>query len=106
MRKQFFYPPFSRLIRIILKHTLKETVQEAAGILGASLQKDFEQLTGPASPVVNRIRGRYLMEILIKLQPDAAQLQIQKKVIANHIDLLKAQKKFRSVTILADVDPY
>jgi hypothetical protein len=48
----------------------------------------------------------YLMEILIKLQKDAAHLQVQKKVISNHIDLLKAGKKFRSVVTIADVDPF
>ncbi len=106
MRKQFFYPPFSRLIRITLKHTLKEIVQEAADVLGNSLQKDFENVTGPAAPVVNRVRNRYLMEILIKLQQDATHLQIQKKVIMNHVDLMRAEKKFRSVNIVADVDPY
>lgn len=106
MRKQFFYPPFSRLIRVTLKHTLKEKVQEAADILCNSLQKDFENITGPAAPVVNRIRNRYLMEILIKLRQDATHLQLQKQVIMNHIDLMRAEKKFRSVTIVPDVDPF
>jgi hypothetical protein len=46
------------------------------------------------------------MEILIKLPKDAARLQIQKKVLNNYIDLLKAEKKFRSVIVVADVDPY
>src|SRR4030095_9888674 len=30
MRRQFFYPPFSRLIRLTLKHKTKELVEEAA----------------------------------------------------------------------------
>ena len=106
MRKQFFYPPFSRLIRIILKHKLKETVMEAADALGNSLEKSFENLVGPAAPVVNRVRNMYLMEILMKLQQDAVHLKAQKKVIANHIDLLKAEKRFRSVVVIADVDPF
>lgn len=106
MRKQFFYPPFSRLIRVVLKHKLKETVMEAADTLGNSLEKNFDNLVGPAAPVVNRVRNMYLMEILIKLQQDAAHLKAQKKVIANHIDLLKSQKKFRSVVVIADVDPF
>ena len=106
MRKQFFYPPFSRLIRITLKHKMKETVVEAADTLANSLEKDFSQLVGPAAPVVNRIRNMYLMEILIKLSKDAVRLQIQKKVLNNYIDLLKAEKKFRSVIVVADVDPY
>ncbi|MEO8412598.1 MAG: primosomal protein N' [Ginsengibacter sp.] len=105
MRKQFFYPPFSRLIRLTLKHKIKELVQEAAEVLGRSLQKDFKNLVGPAAPVINRVRSMYLMEILIKLSKDAAQIQIQKKVIGNYIDLLKAEKRFRSVIVLPDVDP-
>jgi primosomal protein N' (replication factor Y) len=106
MRKQFFYPPFSRLIRITLKHKLKEIVQEAADVLGESLKKDFEFLVGPAAPVINRVRNMFLMEILVKLQQDASYLQMQKKVISNHLNLLKAQKKFRSVITISDVDPF
>jgi len=106
MRKQFFYPPFSRLIRITLKHTLKEIVLEAADKLGDSLKKDFEHLIGPAAPIINRVRNMFLMEILIKLQQDAAYLQVQKKVIFNNIDLLKSEKKFRSVVVIPDVDPF
>src|SRR6185312_13122550 len=106
MRKQFFYPPFSRLIGITLKHKLKEVVTDAADTLANFLEKDFKQLVGPAVPVVNRIRNMYLMEILIKLPKDAARLQIQKKVINNYIDLLKSEKKIRSVIVVADVDPY
>jgi primosomal protein N' (replication factor Y) len=105
MRKQFFYPPYSRLIRLTLKHKIKELVQEAAELLGSSLQKDFKNLVGPAAPVVNRIRSMYLMEILIKLPKDAAHIQAQKKVINNYVNLLKSEKKFRSVVVIPDVDP-
>ncbi len=105
MRKQFFYPPYSRLIRLTLKHKIKETVQDAAEVLGNFLKKDFQHLVGPAAPVINRVRSMYLMEILIKLSKDAANIQIQKKVINNYIDLLKAEKRFRSVVLIPDVDP-
>lgn len=105
MRKQFFYPPFSRLIRVTLKHKIKELVQEAAEALGSSLKKDFQNAVGPAAPVINRVRSMYLMEILLKLPKDAAYIQAQKKVIGNYIDLLKAEKRFRSVVVIADVDP-
>lgn len=106
MRKQFFYPPFSRLVRITLKHKMKEIVMEAADTLGHFLEKDFENIVGPAAPIVNRVRNMFLMEILIKLQQDATRLKNQKKVISNHIDLLKAEKKYRSVVVIADVDPF
>ncbi|MDQ6762859.1 MAG: primosomal protein N', partial [Bacteroidota bacterium] len=104
-RKQFFYPPFSRLIRITLKHKMKETVYEASEVLANFLKKDFNHLVGPAAPVINRVRNMFIMEILIKLNKDAKQIAAQKKVIINTIDLLRAEKRFRSVTILPDVDP-
>ena len=105
MRKQFFYPPYSRLIRLTLKHKIKEIVEDAAHSLGESLKQNFQNLVGPAAPVINRIRSMYLMEILLKLPKDAAQIKAQKKVIRNYIDLLKAEKRFRSVVIISDVDP-
>jgi primosomal protein N' (replication factor Y) (superfamily II helicase) len=105
-RKRFFYPPFSRVIKIILKHKMKEVVSEAADRLGDALKKDMNDFViGPAAPVVNRIRSLYLMEILIKLPKDANMLRQYKKVIANHFNLLHAEKKFRSVVLIADVDP-
>jgi primosomal protein N'' len=105
-RNRFFYPPFSRLIKIILKHKMKEVVTEAADRLGDALKKDMNDFViGPAAPVVNRIRSLYLMDILLKLPKDAQMLQQYKKVIANHFNLLHAEKKFRSVVLIADVDP-
>ncbi len=79
MRKQFFYPPYSRLVRIVIKHRIKEMAFEAAEVLAKSLSNDFENLVGPAAPIVNRVRNMYLMEILIKLQKDAIQLQAKRK---------------------------
>ncbi len=105
-RKSFFYPPFSRLIKIILKHKIREVVAEAADRLGNALKNDMNDFViGPAAPVVNRIRNLYLMEILIKLPKDAHMLQLYKKVITNHFNLLHVEKNFRSVVLIADVDP-
>jgi primosomal protein N' (replication factor Y) len=104
-RQRFFYPPFSRVIKIILKHKLKEVVNEAADTLGDALKKDMNDfVVGPAAPVVNRIRSLYLMELLIKLPKDAYKLQQYKKVITNNFNLLHAEKRFRSVVLIADVD--
>ena len=104
-RKRFFYPPFSRIIKIILKHKIKEVVTEAANTLGDNLKKDFyNYIVGPAAPVVNRIRNMYIMELLLKLPKDSALLQQYKKVINNYFNLLHAEKRFKSVVLIADVD--
>lgn len=81
-------------------------VTAASDRMGDALKKDMPDfVVGPAAPVVNRIRSLYIMEILLKLPRDAHMLQQYKKVIANHFNLLHAEKQFRSVVLIADVDP-
>jgi primosomal protein N' (replication factor Y) len=104
-RKQFFYPPFSRIILITFKHKMKEVVDAAAHAMAAALKKDYEQyLVGPAEPVVNRVRNQFLMELLIKLPKDARTINLCKKLIHDQVAMLHNDKRFRSVVILPDVD--
>ncbi len=106
-RRQFFYPPFSRIIEITLKHKIKEVVDAAAHKLGLALQKDLNNfVAGPAAPVVARIRNQYLMELFIKLPLDMKQIQLYKQVIKNQFNLLHSEKQFKSVVMIADVDAY
>ena len=103
-RKEFFYPPFSRMIMLTLSHKDKETVVAAANGLAQSLKQDFKQyVVGPAAPVIGRVRNQYLMEIMLKL-PKEKGMQY-KRVVQHHINLLRADKKFKSIHIIADVDP-
>jgi primosomal protein N' (replication factor Y) len=44
------------------------------------------------------------MEMLIKLPKDAVMIQRYKKVLRNYFNLLHAEKRFRSVILIADVD--
>lgn len=104
-RKLFFYPPFSRIVLLTLKHKNKVVVENAADKLAALLRQDLkEYIVGPAAPVVNRIRNQYLMEILIKLPKERGMSITYKKIIHNHINLLTAEKNYKSVTVVADVD--
>ncbi len=104
-RKQFFYPPFSRIIKITLKHKTKEVVDDIADKLGTVLQRDLNNfVVGPAAPVVGRIRNQYLMELLIKLPLDIKRIEKYKQVVKNHFNLLQTENKFKSVIMIADVD--
>lgn len=104
-RKDFFYPPFSRLILLKLRHKYKETVNAAADKLAQLLKQDIaDYIVGPSAPVVARIRNQYLMEIMIKLPKEPGMSINYKKVIRNHINLMLSEKKFKSVHVIADVD--
>ena len=104
-RKEFFYPPYSRIVLLTLKHKDKTVVANAADKLAALLRQDLkEYIVGPAAPVINRIRNQYLMEILIKLPKEHGMSMTYKKVIRNHINLLAGEKSYKSVHVVADVD--
>jgi primosomal protein N' (replication factor Y) len=105
MRQQFFYPPFSRIVLLTLKHKDKNIVTQAAENLATLLNQDLKNfIVGPAAPVINRIRNQYLMEILIKLPKEHGMLNRYKKAIHNHINLLQSEKSFRSVAVVINVD--
>jgi primosomal protein N' (replication factor Y) len=105
-RRQFFYPPFSRLINIRFRHKDLATVQAAAKSFAASLHPWLGiYLIGPAAPVVNKVRNMYLMELLCKLPKDAALLQQARGLLYTSTALLHAEKAFRMVQVIADMDP-
>jgi len=104
-RKEFLYPPYSRVIIITLKHKNKVIVELGAAQLAAYVRQDLGgYVTGPAEPVIARLRNQYLMEILIKL-PKETKIAAFKQAIGHHIQLLHTEKKFASIQVIADVDP-
>jgi primosomal protein N' (replication factor Y) len=104
-RKQFFYPPFSRIIHLSFKHKLKEVVEKASYEFANALRNRYgNYLVGPAEPVVGRVRNQYLIELLLKLPRDAKLIAQCKEDLLYQVALLHQHKSFRSVTIIADVD--
>ncbi len=105
-RQQFSYPPFSRIIRITFKHKIREIVHDASSVFALHLHKDFgNYLTGPGEPVVARIRNQYIMELMLKLPKNGSTIAFAKQVIQQQRAILQNDRKFRSVTVVADIDP-
>jgi primosomal protein N' (replication factor Y) (superfamily II helicase) len=104
-RKEFFYPPFSRIIHISFKHKIKEVVERAAQVYADAMKIKYSSyIVGPAEPVIGRIRNQYLMELLLKLPRDGKTINQCKKNLLEQVAILHQNKSFRSVTIVADVD--
>ncbi len=111
-RKEFFYPPFSRIIHISFKHKIKEVAERASQVYADALKIKparpaggyGQYLVGPAEPVIGRIRNQYLMELLLKLPRDGKTISQCKKDLLEQVAILHQNKSFRSVTIVADVD--
>jgi primosomal protein N' (replication factor Y) len=105
-RREFFYPPFSRLIQLTFKHKEAKKAWEAARLVAASLQKGLgKNLLGPTEPAVNRVKNQYLVQLLLKLQRSGKLIRSVKKQIRDETLKLQESASLRSVEVVADVDP-
>lgn len=104
-RKAFKYPPFYRLINILLKHKQQHTVKKAADILAAGLKEILgKNVLGPESPPINRIQDMFIMNILVKIDRETSVTRV-KGMINYFIDNLKQKQEYRALVISPDVDP-
>ena len=104
-RKEFRYPPFSRLIRITMKHKDQEIVSRYAHIFTKELRKQWtNRILGPQPPGIARVQQYHLRQILIKSAKGPEHKQIREH-IRSLIVQMSQDKTFRSVIIQPDVDP-
>jgi len=105
-RYQYHYPPIVRLVKITLKHKDFNRVNTAGDWLGRSFKNVFfDNVLGPASPSISRIRNLYLKNILIKL-PNDRPISNSKKIIQKIKNSFQSIPEFRSVRFIIDVDNY
>ncbi len=103
-RKQFFYPPICRLIKITLKHTDEVLLNEASLVLAQSLRTAFPNgVLGPEFPLVSKIQLQYLKDIWIKFPKDH-QLNAKKLQLDELIQQFRAMPRFKSVRVVVNVD--
>lgn len=105
-RHQFRYPPYYRLIRIDLKHKERQTLNKAAEALAKTLRHSLgENVLGPEPPIIARVQGLYILEILVKIGRDKP-LQRIKDFIGHSVQMLMQNKETATVITSIDVDPY
>ena len=105
-RKDFNYPPFSRLIKINLKSKKNDNLFESSNWLAKSLKNISNiEVLGPEYPLISRINNFYIVNILLKLDLKS-NIPKQKKLIEKLLLKFTNYPEFRSVRVLIDVDPY
>jgi primosomal protein N' (replication factor Y) (superfamily II helicase) len=105
-RQIFNYPPYNRLITVLIRHRAFNIVSEMAGIVAkefANIQDMY--VLGPQPPPIGRIKNWYIQKILIKI-PRKGHLTTWKQRIRIILNHYKIQNKFKSVQYFLDVDPY
>jgi primosomal protein N' (replication factor Y) len=111
-RKDFNFPPFSRIVELTIKDTFEDRAERMAMRLGNIMRKHFEPagtpilggpVTGPYAPVVDRIADQHIRTIRISLRKDR-NLAKGKETIRTAIkEFEKSQKYDGHITI--NVDP-
>ena len=95
-----------RLIELQLQHKKEQKVSEAAYELASLLkQKLGNRVIGPEFPIVSKIKGLYLKNILIKLEKTKHTSQL-KEDVKELLDYFTKNAKHKSVRVIVDVDPY
>lgn len=105
-RHSFFYPPYCRLIKIVLKGAQAESVRNGSRLLYESLitKLGFQRVLAPHEPLISKIRNIYHMELWIKLEKGYP-LESSKKQIKDSVNKLQENSQFRKLRVVFDVDP-
>ncbi|GAA4820149.1 replication restart helicase PriA [Algivirga pacifica] len=106
-RERFFYPPFSRMIKVTIKAKEKQHSESVARLLHQSLVYKLgkQRVIGPQAPLINKIRNQYLTDIIIKFERNHSSPKKVKAVLRQSLEELKKNQLFRKTRIYIDVDP-
>ncbi len=107
-RKQYRYPPFVRLIQILVSHKdfaeVLKNARKIAQLVRKPLEK-YAQVLGPTPGVIPRMNNLHRWVITIKLNPqtDATGKKSKKILLQQLAPFLEKRQKNQQVTV--DVDP-
>lgn len=103
-RKMFNYPPYSRIIKILVRSAEKESLVASSMQLGEQLRNRFgRRVLGPVSPLIDRVRNEWRVELMLKVEVEAS-FSRARSILREEIARLRENRAYRSVTIICDVD--
>ena len=104
-RHAFHYPPYVKLMRIIVKHEDNTICNRTAELLANKLKIQLRsRILGPDTPSIAKIQNKYIRQILVKIEINAS-IQQAKEIIRNEIQGVQLQKPYNTANIQFDVDP-
>lgn len=103
-RQAHGYPPFSRLVRITLKHRDEARVAAAAEALLVLLRPQFgDRVLGPEVPAVAWVRDLHIRNVLVKIAK--SRHGSEKDALARALEALRDDPEHGRMRIIVDVDP-
>ena len=103
-RKQFRYPPFVRMVKIMMRSSNKSLLVDSSLRFGEQLRNRFgRRVLGPVSPLIDRVRGEYRVELMLKVEVESS-FSRARAILREEIAKLRSDKECRNVVIICDVD--
>ena len=104
-RKLFKYPPYYRLIKIVIKHKEEKIVENAASYLAGILKQSLnDRVLGPSRPVIGRIQQYHIREILLKLEIGLSS-HLVRESLKKAENIFHKTPEFKYTILHFDVDP-
>ncbi len=104
-RREYHYPPFTRLVYVYLKHRSDRLVDTASHEMGSRLRQWFgARVLGPDRPAVAKVKSLAIRKLLLKIEP-GLDLPTVRKYLALAQQQMLQDKRYASLQIYFDVDP-
>lgn len=104
-RREFHYPPFTRLVYVYLRHKQNQVVSSASLECASRLRQLFgDRVLGPDRPAVARVKQLCIRKIVLKLENGIDQKRVR-QCLADVQRAMMADRRYASLQIYYDVDP-
>lgn len=104
-RSMFKYPPYHRIITLVLRSRNESTLREIASIYAERLRAHLgDRVLGPVTPVITRVQTFYVRHIVLKIEI-AASIASTRELLEKIYKEMQAIPSFRQIVFHYDVDP-
>ncbi|MFM2374921.1 MAG: hypothetical protein RLZZ165_17 [Bacteroidota bacterium] len=104
-RQTLKYPPYSRIIKMELRHRNQLFLESQAEAIRKIFLVSFgEALLGPEYPYITRLRNEYRQVAMFKI-PRNSSVDKVRKVLSERIDLYYRDAPQKTLRIIIDIDP-
>ena len=103
-RHAFSYPPYSRLIQLTLRDDDPARLRRQAGRLAELLRERFgRRVIGPVAPPVDRIRGLYILRILLNIE-NCRPMSRARELLREALAAAAREQEWKHINAAVDVD--
>ena len=104
-RSMFRYPPYYRLIVIVLRSRNDSILQELSVLYAENLRRRLgERVLGPVTPPITRVQTLHIRKIVLKIEIAAAIAPVREILESVHTEMQR-YLPFKQLIVHYDVDP-